>query len=168
MRTILSCACALGALLGCAEEGAPAPAARAEPAASAPVIVQDRFSVRRSASDAPATLARLFEALDRRELTVFAVIDHAANAEGIGEALPFSTVVIFGAPEAGTPLIRAVPLMGAALPLRALVYEQDGETFLAVTGVDNLARDVPPGAGGEVIDRMRDALRALSDEVTSS
>ena len=165
MRTILLPACALGALLSCAE--APAPAAPSEAAATVPVIVQDRFSVRRSAYDAPTTLSRLFEALDRRELTVFAVIDHAANAEGIGEGLPFSTVVIFGSPEAGTPLIRTVPLMGAALPLRALVYEQGGEVFLAVTGIDNLARDMPLGAEAEVIERMREALGALGDEVTA-
>ena len=159
-------ASALFALSAC--EDAEAPAAPPEATvAVAPVIVQDRFSVSRSAFDAPTTLERLFEALDRRELTVFAVIDHAANAEAVGAELPFSTVVVFGSPEAGTPLIRAVPLMGAALPLRALVYEQGGEVFLAVTGVDNLSRDVPPGEQAAVIEAIRQNLREISAEVAA-
>ena len=157
----------LGLLAACGARTEAPPPAAAPAAAAAPIIVQDRFSVSRSQYGAEATLARLFEALDRRELRVFAVIDHRAGAEEVGAALPFSTVVIFGDPSAGTPLIETVPLMGAVLPLRALVYEQDGETYLAVTGVDHLLRDYPLGERAEIVDRLRAGLDAVADEVTS-
>ena len=156
----------LAALAACGSE-AEAPRDVAAPAALAPIIVQDRFSVSRSQYGAEATLARLFEALDRRELMVFAVIDHRAGAEGVGAELPFSTVVIFGDPSVGTPLIEAVPLMGAVLPLRALVYEQDGSVYLAVTGVDHLLRDYPLGERAGVIDRIRASLDEIGAEVTA-
>ena len=150
------------ALAGCAE----AETQRAEDAVSR-VVVQDRFAVRRSAVGFDATLSRLLEALDRRDLTVFAVIDHAAAAQGAGAVLPPTTVVIFGNPQAGTPLMRAAPVMGAELPLRALVYERGGEVFLAVTGMANLARAYPLDDEAAVVDRVAGALAEIADEVTA-
>ena len=163
-------------LVGCGEQVSPAApiTVAEEPAATAAgteapraVLVQDRFGVSRSQYDAPATLARLLEALDRRELQVFAVIDHAAAAEGVGAEMPFATLVIFGDPQAGTPLMQAVPLMAAELPLRALVYEQQGEVFVAVTGIDNLARRYPLDAQAEILGRVQRALNDIRAEVAA-
>ena len=130
------------------------------------VVVQDRFAIRRSAHGFDATLSRLLEALDRRDLTVFAVIDHAAAARDAGADLAPTTVVIFGNPEAGTPLMRAAPVMGAELPLRALVYERDGSVFIAVTGMANLARTYPLAEQAGIVDRVEATLAEIADEVT--
>lgn len=130
------------------------------------VIVQDRFEVTRSPYGERQTLTRLYEALDRRELTVFATIDHAAAARGVGAEMPPATLVIFGDPAAGTPLMREVPLMAIELPLRALVFEEDGRTFLALTGTANLSRTYPLGAQEEVLGRVGEALDAIGAEVT--
>ena len=158
-------------LAACGEQVSPAApitvAEGAEAEAPRAVLVQDRFGVSRSQYDAPATLARLLEALDRRELQVFAVIDHAAAAQGVGAEMPFATLVIFGDPAVGTPLMQAVPLMAAELPLRALVYEQQGEVFIAVTGIDNLARRYPLDAQAEMMGRVQRALNDIRAEVAA-
>ena len=62
---------------------------------------------RQSAHDVPTTLARLTAALDAKGVTIFARIDHAAGAYSVGLTLRPTTVVIFGNPAAGTPLMQA-------------------------------------------------------------
>ena len=159
MRRTMLAATALLAACG-SERGAP----REEPDVQR-VVVQDRFAVRQSTRGFDATLSALFEALDRRDLTVFAVIDHAAAAQGVGVALPPTTVVIFGDPEAGTPLMEAVPVMGAELPLRALVYERGGDVFVATTGMANLARTYPLEGQEEIVIKAERALVEIANEV---
>jgi uncharacterized protein (DUF302 family) len=69
------------------------------------------------------TLARLDEALRAHEVTVFARIDHAANAAAVGLSMPAATVVVFGRAEGGTPLMEAAPRLALDLPLRILVRQ---------------------------------------------
>lgn len=169
-RTIL-----LSALLfalpaaGCGSGNGSVAFAEAEETAQAErPLVQDRFMVTKSAYGFDQTMARLLEALDRRELTVFAIVDHAAGAEDVGAALAPTTLVIFGNPRAGTPLINAHPLMGAELPLKALVYERDGETHLALTGIGNLQRAYPLSEQEPVLDRIKRLTADLAKEVTAN
>ncbi len=84
----------------------------------------------RSAYDFAATLAGLRDALSRRGLTVFAEIDHAAGAREAGMELPDETVIVFGNPRAGTPLMRDDPRVGIELPLRMLVGDSGDGTQL--------------------------------------
>lgn len=69
------------------------------------------------------TVERLEAALRGRSITVFARIDHAAEAATVGLALPPTQVVIFGNPRAGTPLMIATPAIALDLPLRVLVQQ---------------------------------------------
>jgi uncharacterized protein (DUF302 family) len=75
---------------------------------------------------AAETLERLEAALKAKGVHEFARIDHAAGAAEVGMALRPTTVVIFGNPAAGTPLMQADQRLGLDLPLKALVWE-DGE-----------------------------------------
>ena len=80
-----------------------------------------------SASDYATTVARLTEALDKRDITVFARIDHAAAARDAGLELADELVVVFGNPRAGTPLMQSDPTVGIELPLRMLIWsDADG------------------------------------------
>ena len=75
-----------------------------------------------------ATLARLTEAIGRAGLILFARIDHSAGAREVGLAMPPTTVLIYGHPKGGTPLMLASPFVALDLPLRVLVRErEDGE-----------------------------------------
>jgi uncharacterized protein (DUF302 family) len=78
------------------------------------------------------TLRILISALTRREIHIFAQIDHAANARDAGLTLRPTTVVVFGSGRAGTPLMQAEQTLGLDLPLRALVWEDaEGKSFVA-------------------------------------
>lgn len=65
-----------------------------------------------------ATLDRLVEAISRSGMTLFARIDHAAGALAMGMPMPPTTVLIYGSPAGGTPLMLAAPLAALELPLR--------------------------------------------------
>ncbi len=83
--------------------------------------------VHRSPFSFGQTLARLLEAIHDRGLCLFAQIDHAANAEGARLQMPPTTVLVFGDPATGTPLMLAAPDLAIELPSRILVREeQDG------------------------------------------
>jgi uncharacterized protein (DUF302 family) len=61
-----------------------------------------------------------------------AAIDQRAGAAEAGLPLRPTTVVLFGAAKAGTPLMQAHQTLGLDLPLRALVYEaEDGAACIA-------------------------------------
>lgn len=131
-------------------------------------LLQDRFQITDSQYGVDETLSRLLQALDRRDLSVFAVIDHAAAADNADMELAPTTLVIFGNPRAGTPLIDAEPLLGAELPMRALVYERGGQTKLAMTGMRNLRRAYQLNNQSDLIDRLRETLDAIAQETTGT
>ena len=66
----------------------------------------------------PATMDALEAAVTGAGATVFARVDHAAGAEGIGMALTPAQLLIFGNPALGTPAMQADPLAGLYLPLQ--------------------------------------------------
>ncbi|HZC75896.1 MAG TPA: DUF302 domain-containing protein [Gaiellaceae bacterium] len=85
------------------------------------------------------TVSRLRQLLDARGIRLFAVIDHSAEAEAVGLELRSTKVVLFGNPRAGTPVMAAAPLAALDLPLKVLVWDDDGETRLAYTEPAELA-----------------------------
>jgi uncharacterized protein (DUF302 family) len=90
---------------------------------------------RRGAHSVTETVAALAREIERRGATVVAVIDHAAAAEAAGLAMPATQVIVFGNPQAGTPLMQAVPEIAIDLPLRIMVYD-DGQPGSIVSWQD--------------------------------
>ena len=69
------------------------------------------------------TVQRLHAAVTERGMTVFAVIDHQAAAQKDGLSMQPATVIVFGTPKAGTPLMVKDPAFALQLPLRVLVTQ---------------------------------------------
>ena len=74
------------------------------------------------------TMDRLAAAVTTRGISIMARIDHAAAAAEIGMELRPTEVLIFGNPRAGTPLMQAAQTIGVDLPLKALVWQDEGGT----------------------------------------
>lgn len=78
------------------------------------------------------TLSRLKKAIQAKGLTLFAAIDHAEAAHKLGLTLSPKTVLIFGSPLAGTPIMQAHPSVALDLPFRVLVAEtSDHQTVVS-------------------------------------
>lgn len=74
---------------------------------------------------------RLVEAVTAVGLTVFARIDHAANAAQVGLELRPTQLLIFGNPQGGTPLMQDRQTAGIDLPVKALAWQdEDGRVWL--------------------------------------
>lgn len=81
-----------------------------------------------TASRYPAdeTLERLRARFLEKGLQIFAIIDHSGEAKKVGLQMPPTKVLIFGSPNAGTPLMLAAPSLAIDLPLKVLVAEDAG------------------------------------------
>jgi len=85
------------------------------------------------------TVSRMTDLAESRGLKVFAVIDHSGMAELAGLQLRDTKVVIFGSPKAGTPVMVDTPLVALDLPLKVLIWDDDGETKVSYTAPATLA-----------------------------
>ncbi|HVA52040.1 MAG TPA: DUF302 domain-containing protein [Acidimicrobiales bacterium] len=79
----------------------------------------------RSVSD---TVTRLTQMLNSTGVKLFAVIDQSAEALRVGLELRETTLVIFGSPLAGTPVMVASPLAALDLPLKLLIWADGAQT----------------------------------------
>jgi uncharacterized protein (DUF302 family) len=85
------------------------------------------------------TVARLESLAEGKGMKVFAMIDHSGEAEKVGLELRETKVVIFGSPQAGTPVMVAVPLAALDMPLKVLIWDNDGQTNVTYTAPRALA-----------------------------
>lgn len=74
------------------------------------------------------TIERLTALMTERGITIFTTIDQRAAANGVGQELRETVLIIFGNPAAGTPIMDAEPLAGLDLPLKVLVWDDRGVT----------------------------------------
>ena len=72
-----------------------------------------------------ATVQRLQALFAERGVKIFATIDQQAEALAMGLSMPPTTLILFGNPASGTPLMLDNPAAGIDLPLKALVIESE-------------------------------------------
>ncbi|MTJ93825.1 MAG: DUF302 domain-containing protein [Desulfovibrio sp.] len=77
----------------------------------------------RATSDASTVQRRLENWLAEKNIQIFYVVDHAANATAHDLFQLPAWVTFFGNPAVGTPLMVENPLMSLDLPLKVLVHE---------------------------------------------
>ncbi|EKV00503.1 hypothetical protein Lepto7375DRAFT_2619 [Leptolyngbya sp. PCC 7375] len=111
------------------------------------------------------TETRFKKILETNGLNLFATVDHAQNASGVGLELRPTRVVIFGNPKLGTPLMQCQPTIAIDLPQKVLIWEDDqGQTQLAYNDPQYLGgRHRLDGCGVEAIKTVSGALNNLTN-----
>jgi uncharacterized protein (DUF302 family) len=110
------------------------------------------------------TVERLTGMIAAKGMTLFGVIDQRAAAATAGLQLRATTLVLFGSPAAGTPVMAAAPLSALDLPLKVLIWDDDGQTRVtyyapaALAERHHLSADLAARLAG--IDPLTDALIA--------
>jgi uncharacterized protein (DUF302 family) len=110
------------------------------------------------------TVAKFTGILNAKGLKVFTVIDQSAEASQVGLSLRETTLVIFGSPAAGTPVMVASPLSALDLPLKVLVWADGEQTKVsyyapaALAASHHLSDDLAGNLAG--INALTDALVA--------
>jgi uncharacterized protein (DUF302 family) len=106
--------------------------------------------------------ARFTAILAAKNVTVFAVIDQAGAARGAGLSLRDTTLVVFGSPAAGTPVMDAVPLAALDLPLKVVIWDDAGQTKVSYYTPEAIAAryGLPPELAARLaaVNPLTDAL----------
>ena len=106
------------------------------------------------------TVERIEAALLAKKIKLFASIDQASEASAAGLTLRPTTLLIFGDPAKGAPLMEAYPSIAIDLPLKALIWEgSPSEVYVGLTSPDFLQQrhGLPSAPFAEVV-RFFDAL----------
>jgi uncharacterized protein (DUF302 family) len=125
---------------------------------------ETQVTTKLSPRSVPETVSRLTEILSAKGLKVFAVIDQADQARAAGLSLRETTLVIFGNPAAGTPVMDAAPLAALDLPLKILIWADGSRTNVtyyspaAIASRFGLSAELAANLAG--IDPLTDALVA--------
>ena len=120
-----------------------------------------------STHDVPTTTAKLVGALETKGIKVFAVIDHSAGANSIGDMLPPAPLVIFGRPTMGTPLMKCAPTVGIDLPLKALIWQDaDGKVWLTYNAPSYLDSRHGLADCAKVLDKMQGVVTNFAATAT--
>jgi uncharacterized protein (DUF302 family) len=110
------------------------------------------------------TVAKFTDIVAAKGLRLFGVINQSAEASKVGLDLRETTLVLFGSPAAGTPVMVAAPLSALDLPLKILVWADGPQTKVTYVAPRALAAryDLTTELAGHLaaIDTLTDALVA--------
>ena len=110
------------------------------------------------------TVSKFTGMLSAKGVRLFDVIDQAAEALQAGLTLRDTVLVIFGNPAAGTPVMAASPLSALDLPLKVLIWSDNGQTKVSYYAPAALAArwNLGPDLAGNLasINGLTDALVA--------
>jgi uncharacterized protein (DUF302 family) len=109
------------------------------------------------------TIAALSKTIADAGNTIFATIDQCTAAKTAGLTMRPTTLMIFGNPKGGTPLMQAFPLVALELPLKLLIWEEDGTVNVSFVPMSEIAaRYSITGFEAQIsaMDRAIDALTA--------
>ena len=127
-------------------------------AADGLVEIKSRFSVQETA-------VRLVGFFREKGIRLFKVIDHAEGAAKTGEKLRPTTLLIFGNPYLGTPLMKCRQSVAVDLPQKMLVYQNEtGETVIAYNDPDYLVRrhGIDPKCAPQIVTKMKNVLKKIA------
>jgi uncharacterized protein (DUF302 family) len=138
------------------------------PARVDPGNVSQGIEVLDSDDDVDATLERAREAIEAGDAELVAEVDHAAAADSVGMELGASTLLVFGNPQVGSPLMEQRRTVGIDLPQKLLVFDDDGQTRVAYNDPTYLrSRHLLSGVD-EPLDNLAGALEELAGTAAGS
>src|SRR6266436_3127438 len=118
----------------------------------------------RGTSGFAETMNTLVAGIERRGLTVFALIDHAGGAREAGLELEGEQVILFGNPRSGTPLMQDDRRIGIELPLRILVWREGAKVRIGYADPLALSTTYDVRAHQTTLEQMVALLENLATE----
>jgi len=113
------------------------------------------------------TVSRFQQLLEKKGMTLFATINHQKGAENTAQKLRPTTVVIFGNPKVGTPLMHCSQTIAIDLPQKALIFEDaTGDVWYAYNDPSYLASRHGVSECGKVLAKIKGALANFAKAAT--
>jgi uncharacterized protein (DUF302 family) len=127
--------------------------------------MSDTLVTKLSPHSVQETVARITSILESKGVKLFAVVDHSGEAAAVGLELRDTKVMIFGAPQAGTPVMQAAPLAALDLPLKVLIWQDGEETKVTYAPPSVLAERY--GLSDELAGRLA-AIEVVTDAAVAA
>jgi uncharacterized protein (DUF302 family) len=87
------------------------------------------------------TVEKIKRMLQAKGIKLFALVDHSGEAAKVSIKMHPTELLIFGSPQAGTPLMLAAPSIALDLPLKILVSEDTfGKVWLTYNDPEYLGK----------------------------
>ncbi|MBE0509843.1 MAG: DUF302 domain-containing protein [Chromatiales bacterium] len=114
------------------------------------------------------TQQRLLDALEKGGMQVAATIDHAHGAEKVGLTLAPTRLVIFGNPRVGTLLMQCQHSIAIDLPMKMLIWEENGSTQVAYNSVNYLNTRHTIAGCDKVLENVAGALDRFARQASGN
>lgn len=109
------------------------------------------------------TVSRIGSDVESGPMTLMTTVDHAENAASVDAELPPTTLLLFGNPEIGTPLMQSERSVAIDLPQKMLVCEaEDGSVNVTYNDPEYLANRHGIEGQEERIEKIASALNGLA------
>jgi uncharacterized protein (DUF302 family) len=109
------------------------------------------------------TVQQLKAALHKKGMTLFKVVDHAAGARRVGLKMPETTLVIFGNPKVGTPVMLCAPSAAIDFPQKMLIRQDaKGKVLVSYNSTDYLRKRHDIKNCTAQLDKIKHALAAFA------
>jgi uncharacterized protein (DUF302 family) len=130
-------------------------------------IAQDGMVTLESNYSVDKTTNRLEHALTENGLTIFRKVDHQKGAASVDMELPPTTLLIFGNPKLGTPLMQCAPTVAIDLPQKMLIWEdQDEQVQVGYNSPDYLKKRHDIKGCDQELQKITGALKKFAHTAT--
>lgn len=128
-----------------------------------PAIAQDGLEIIQSEYSVEETTDRLEKVLKDNGLTIFEKINHQEGASSVNMKLPPTTVLVFGNPKLGTPLMQYAPTVAIDLPQKMLVWKgHDGQVHVGYNSPEYLEKRHNIEGCNQELKKISDALKKFA------
>jgi len=124
---------------------------------------QDGWIIKDSKNSVQETADKLVGIIENAPPKLFARIDHAAGAKSIDMELADATLIIFGAPQIGTPIMQQNILAGLDLPIRVLIWDDGGQTKIGYLDPAALKARYAIDGAEKAFEGMAGAINKMTD-----
>ncbi len=126
-------------------------------------LAQEGMVTLKSNYSVEKTLDRLENVLTENRLTIFRKVDHREGATTVDMKLPPTTVIIFGNPKLGTPLMKCAPTVAIDLPQKMLVWQsKNGSVYVGYNAPEYLKKRHGIEGCDQVLQKINGALKKFA------
>lgn len=130
-------------------------------------FAQDGMEITQSKYSIEETTDRLEKILKENGLTIFEKVNHREGAASVKMDLSPTTVLIFGNPKLGTPLMQCAPTVGIDLPQKILIWQdQDQQVKVGYNSPDYLKKRHNIEGCNQELQKINGALEKFAQSAT--
>jgi len=112
------------------------------------------------------TVENIKNILDKKGVSIFAIVDHKANAQKVSMDMNDAKVIIFGNPKMGTKFMQNNIVSALDLPLKILVYKDDDSKVRVAYRDGDWLKGEHNLSLNKLTDKVSSVLNKITDKAT--